>query len=559
MSDAIDEQATAVPHTTPLPDAPHAEDDTVTPEAVRREVRDFLRSHEERNRQFPRAALVGMLAGLAAVAFRWSLAAGDTLRNGLIAWAHRHPIWGWVLPMLVGAVGAGVAVRMVRRLAPETAGSGIPHVKAVLYRLHSLRWGRILPVKFLGGTLGIGGGLALGREGPTIQMGGAMGAGVAQLLKVTSRERQTLIAAGAGAGLAAAFNAPLAGLVFVLEEVQRDFSPTVFAVSLVAAVTADVVTRLLTGQLPVFHIATFPAPPLSALPAFLALGLLAGVLGVAFNRALLGSLNLFARLRHWPAGLPAVLVGASVGLVGWFAPSALGGGQPLVEQVLTGNTLLHLILVWFLLRFALTMFSYGCGAPGGIFAPLLVLGALLGLAVGKVTQSIAPGLILHPQAVAVVGMGAYFAAIVRAPLTGIVLIVEMTNNYPLMLPLLVACLSAYAVADLMGDRPIYEALLERDLLRSQATPELGETLLLELPLQPGSPFDGKQVRDLGLPPGCVLITVRRGVQESVPTADTRLQAGDWITAVIAAHAARAATMLREGCTAGHGQSTVAGG
>ena len=168
-------------------------------------------------------------------------------------------------------------------------------MKAVLYWFRSMRWQAIPLVKFVGGVVGIGSGLALGREGPTVQIGSAMGAAVAHWLRVSPRERQTLIAAGAGAGLAAAFNAPLAGLTFVLEELQRHFAPAVFGAAFVAAVTADVLTRSLTSQLPVFHVASAPTPPLVALPMFLGLGLLAGVLGVAFNRGLLKTLELFAR------------------------------------------------------------------------------------------------------------------------------------------------------------------------------------------------------------------------------------------------------------------------
>jgi chloride channel protein, CIC family len=529
---------------------------TASPHEWRAEVRDFLQTQEQRRKVFPRAVLVGLLAGILSVAFGWALAGGDLARNRLIAWAHRHPAWGWLLPILWGAVGAGLAVYLVSKVAPETAGSGIPHLKAVLYRLRSLPWQRILPVKFGGGVLAIGGGLTLGREGPTVQMGGAVGAAVAEWLKVTPRERQTLIAAGAGAGLAAAFNAPLAGLAFVLEEVQRDFTPLVFGASFIAAVTADVVTRSLMGQLPVFHVATYPVTPLVTLPAFLALGLVTGLLGVAFNRGLVGALEGFSRARGWlsrlggwPAALAGAFVGAVVGLIGWFVPDALSGGYTLVDAVLRGQVALALIPPWFLLRFGLTMASYGCGAPGGIFAPLLVLGALLGLAVGEVTQLVMPEAITNPEAFAVVGMGAYFAAIVRAPLTGIVLIVEMTNSYEQMLPLLVACFSAYAVADALGDLPIYEALLERDVGRDSTAPELHGTLILELTVQANSGFAGKRVQELGLPRGCILVTLRRGIRESVPTAETRLEAGDRITAVIAPEAAAAVLLVRRGCEA----------
>jgi CIC family chloride channel protein len=361
------------------------------------QVRDYFALQGQRRKLVPRALLVGLLAGGIAVAFRWALEGGDILRTRLIVWAHQTPTWGWLLPMFVGAFGAGLAVVLVHRVAPEAAGSGIPHVKAVLYWFRSMRWQAILPVKFIGGVVGIGSGLALGREGPTVQIGSAVGAAVAQGLGVSPRERQTLIAAGAGAGLAAAFNAPLAGLAFVLEELQRHFAPAVFSATFVAAVTADVLTRSLTSQLPVFHVTSAPAPPLVALPVFLGLGLLAGILGVVFNRGLLQTLELFTRVRSWPASLSGALVGAIIGLLGWFVPSAIGGGQPLVDAVLKGHIPLATIPWWFLLRFGLTMVSYGCGAPGGIFAPLLVLGALLGLAVGQLAHLALPGAGVQPE------------------------------------------------------------------------------------------------------------------------------------------------------------------
>jgi CIC family chloride channel protein len=515
---------------------------------VRREVSEFLRSHEQRRRQLPRAIVLGLASGVVAVAFTRLLMAADVLRTRMIEQAHTLGPLGIVVPIAVGAGGAAIAVSLVRRVAPEASGSGIPHLKAVLHHLQPMRGLRILAVKFVGGVLGIGAGLALGREGPTIQMGGALGQTVGGWFDATPRERQTLIAAGAGAGLAAAFNAPLSGLVFVLEEMQRDFAPTVFTATLVAAVTADIVTRLLNGQLPVFHVRVEAIPALEALPVSLLVGLVAGVLGVAFNRALVATLDLFQRVRRWPAWASGALAGAVVGAVGWFVPEALGGGHRLVEETLSARAVPSAIPGFFVLRFFLTMLSYGCGAPGGIFAPLLVLGSELGLATATAVGHAFPALIEHPETFAVVGMAAYFTAIVRAPLTGIVLIVEMTGNYALVLPVLAASLTAYGVADFLRDRPVYEALLERDLLRGQAQPALEGTLLLELRVAPGAPFDGVRIRDLGLPPGCVVVTVRRSAAETVPTADTRLEANDDLTIVVSPEAAAAVTLLHRGTT-----------
>lgn len=514
--------------------------------AVRRQMRDFLRTHEQRRRQLPRALLVGVLAGLVAVGFQWSLEAASHGRDLVFDHAREFGWYGIFGAMAFSAVGVWVALFLVRRVEPDASGSGIPHVKAVLYHLREFKWKTVLPVKFVGGVSGIGAGLALGREGPTIQMGAAIGQMVSRWFPCTPRERQTLIAAGSGAGLSAAFNAPLAGLVFVLEEVQKDFAPAVFTVTLIASVTADVTARSLYGHLPVFHVGSYPIPSLASLPFFFLLGALAGLVGVAFNRALIATLDLFRRIKSWPLWVTCSIMGVLLGLVGWFFPGTLAGGHELVEATLAGELRLEVLVGFFLLRFALTMVSYGTGAPGGIFAPMLVLGAALGMITGDLSSASFPEAVSHSKTFAVVGMAALFAAVVRAPLTAIVLMVEMTGDYSLVLPLLVAVLTAGGLADYLNDKPIYEILLRRDLERWQEKPQLAETLLLELNIAPGAPFEGKKVRELGLPPGCILITVQRGVTAEVPTAEFVLQAGDRITVVVAPQAAEAVPLLHIG-------------
>jgi CIC family chloride channel protein len=529
--------------------APSRESMEVSQSQVRSEIQEYLQVRQERRRLFPRAALVGLIAGIVAIAFRGILAVGDNLRDALIHWAHHYPRVGVLFPICFGAIGAFLAALLVRRYAPEASGSGIPHLEAVLHRYRDLLWERVLAVKFVGGALAIGGGLALGREGPTVQMGGAVGDAVAKWLKAGTRDRLTLIAAGAGAGLSAAFNAPLAGVMFVLEEVQKDFRQAVFGSVFIAAVVADIVARFASGQLPVFRIPSYPVPDLKVLPAFAVLGILAALLGVAYNRSLIGTLDIAARIPPQWRIFAAGLVGALIGLVAWFSPQAVGGGHPLAETFLAGHTALAAIPLWFLLRFVLSMASYGTGAPGGIFAPLLVLGALIGLSVGEVTHLLFPHLVPEPAIFAVVGMAAYFTAIVRAPLTGIVLIVEMTGNYAQMLPLLVACFFAYIIAEALGEMPIYENLLERDLMQGGALPDPKDPLVLEFEIEPGAPFEGREVRALGLPAGCILVSCREGSHEWIPTASTRLEAHVRITAMVAPDAKGARAILRMGCEA----------
>src|ERR1044072_1780360 len=199
------------------------------------EVEDYLEVSQQRHKLFPRAAAVGVAAGAVAVLFRAALAAGDALRNGLVNWSHATPEFGWIFPVAFGAAGAAAAVCLVVGYAPETSGSGIPHLKAVLHRLRDLSWTRVLVVKMFSGVLAISTGLPLGREGPTVQRGGAVADGLARSMKVSPADRLTLTAAGAGAGLAAAFNAPLSGLGFVLEERRRNFRPAGFGAAFLAA------------------------------------------------------------------------------------------------------------------------------------------------------------------------------------------------------------------------------------------------------------------------------------------------------------------------------------
>jgi chloride channel protein, CIC family len=525
------------------------EEDKASTAEIISEIQEDLVIREQRRRIFPRAALVGFFAGLVAAFFRIVLALGDDLRNALIAWSRHFPLWGWIFPILFSMAGAVSSLFLVQRFAPETSGSGIPHLEAVLHRLRTMSWNRVLPIKFVAGALAIGGGLALGREGPTVQMGGAVGAAVSHWLKSRPREQRTLIAAGAGAGLAAAFNAPLSGVMFVLEEIQRDFHPIVFGAAFLAAAVADIVVRLLSGAFPVFSVPNYPTPPTASLPVFALLGVLAGLLGVAFNRGLLVTLNWFGHFSGRMRLGTAAAVGALVGVIAWFYPLAVGGGHSLAEVVLAGGFVLAAIPLLFIIRFFLTLSSYATGTAGGIFAPLLVLGALLGLALGQITHAIAPFVVPEPAVFAVVGMAAYFTAIVRAPLTGIALIVEMTGNYHQMLPLLVSCFCAYAVAEYLKDLPIYEALLERDLIRDQSHISLKEPMVIDLDVETDAPFAGREVRTLGLPAGCVLIRCVENGREFVPTAFTRLEPHMRITVVIAPEAAEGLRILQQGCKA----------
>ncbi len=404
------------------------------------------------------ALIVGAAAGLIGAVFRIVLEHADQLRDRIISWAHGEAILGFIAIVVAGAAAALIAAWLVRRFAPLASGSGIPHVEAVLRGEVPPAPYILLPVKFVGGVLAIGAGMALGREGPSVQMGSSIAHFVGTAFRRSWPDCRVLMAAGAGAGLATAFNSPIAGAVFVLEELVQRFEHRIAIAALAASATAIAVARALIGSNPDFTVAPLaPVVPLGQ-PLFLVLGLVAGVLAVGYNRLLLGGIALVARLDRLPTEVKAGLIGGAVAVVAWFAPGLVGGGDDITQRTLSGGVALAFLPVAFLVRAVLGSASYAAATPGGLFAPMLVLGAQLGLLFGAGSAWLFPGLALQPQAFAVVGMAAFFTGVVRAPLTGIVLIIEMTAAFNMFLPMLIACFAAMLVPTLMGDAPIYEAL-----------------------------------------------------------------------------------------------------
>lgn len=411
------------------------------------------------------SVIVGVLAGTLGGVFRIVLEKLTMGRHALWGWASGEGVLAWIIPILTTGILLTIALFLVRRFAPETGGSGVQEMEGALDDVRPVRWKRVIPVKFFAGLFSLGGGLVLGREGPTIQMGGSVGAMIAQFFKVTKLDRHCLIAAGAGAGLAAAFNAPLAGILFVIEEMrpQFKFNFLSFQSVMIACALSDIMVRALTSQAPVIGMPAFPWPPLSSLWIFVVFGALFGVMGYFFNHFLVRVLNFISSWKGWARAGTGIMVGGLLGLVGWLLPGAVGGGYEVIPQALKFQYSTVLLLLLFSVRFGTTIVSYGSGSPGGIFAPMLALGTLFGIWFGKITMAYTPGIIDHPAVFAVAGMGALFSATVRAPLTGIALAIEMTGNYSQILPLILTCMSATLVAQGLGGRPIYSVLLQRTL------------------------------------------------------------------------------------------------
>jgi len=415
------------------------------------------------------APVAGAGAGLVDALFRLALEKADVWRNALLRHAHHYPALGFVLVLLGCAAAAALAAFLVRRLSPHASGSGIPQIEAALNGDLPPSPPRLLPVKFFGGLAAIGSGMALGREGPSVQMGAVVAHLVGNVFCKSGEDLRLLLAAGAGAGLAVAFNAPIAGSVFVLEELVRRFEPRMAIVALGASSTAILISRLFLGAAPDFQVAiasqaTMATGPLpyaaeATWPLYVGLGLFAGFVAAVYNRALVGA---FVVMRQWtaiPVEAKAAAIGVTVGLTCWFAPTLAGGGDDITQGLLAGDIAISTIPLAFAVRFGLGTASYAARTPGGLFAPMLVLGAQLGLAFGALCAAAFPQLGIDPVAFAVVGMAAFFTGVVQAPVTGIVLVTEMTAAFTTLLPMLAACFAAMLAAHLTRTTPIYDALL----------------------------------------------------------------------------------------------------
>lgn len=407
-------------------------------------------------------AVGGMIVGLVGAGFRRCLLRADDLRLTMLHRAQGLPGPGWIVPVVAVSVCA-LAARLIVRRVPGAAGSGIQDVEAVWRGDADPPSGLVLPATFVGGLVAIGSGLALGREGPTVHMGAVVGSEAGRHLRMSAADIRVLQTAFGGAGLAVAFNAPLGGALFVFEEVTRSFRTRLAAVTLIGCATAIASSRLILSPGPDFVIREIPTPPGWHLGVFVVFGLLTGLLGVLYNKLILGGLGLSDRLTRIGPEVKAAVVGAMVGLLLFVDPLAAGGGHLLTQRVLGGVAVTSAV-GYSAVRFVIGPLSYAAGTPGGLFQPLLAVGALWGVLFHAVAHGVVPGLTERPAAFAVVGMAAFFAAVVQAPFTGIVLVVEITASTTLLGPLLAACSAVVLIVNVVQSTPIYDSLWKRVLI-----------------------------------------------------------------------------------------------
>jgi CIC family chloride channel protein len=419
--------------------------------------------------------LIGALTGLAVVAFIVL-----TERLGMRLYPPDSAAWRRVLVPVAGSLAMGF---LLYRFFPYARGSGVPQTKAALFARDGFISLRTVLGKFFCTATTLASGIPLGREGPSVQVGAGIGSVLGRWLGLRPEKVKALIPVGAAAAIAAAFNTPMAAVLFSLEEVMGDMHAPILGSVVLASATSWAVLRLLLGNNPLFQVPQYTLVHPLELAIYALLGIAGGFLSVAFTRLLLGMrklfLNLPTRTRWWHP----VVGGVTVGLMGWFVPQVLGVGYTYVGSALNGTMALKLMLLLVALKLIGVTVSYASGNAGGIFGPSLFLGAMLGGAIGTVAHGLLPGYTATPGAYALVGMGALFAGIVRAPMTSVLMIFEMTRDYAVIVPLMIANLTSFFISSRFQNEPIYEALAHQDgiHLPSRSTrDELNQRTVLQI-------------------------------------------------------------------------------
>ena len=491
---------------------------------------------------------VGSIVGLVIAMFRIMIVKADHARQMAVHLVKVKPVYAFAV-LLVLILIAWILDKLIR-FEPDISGSGIPQIEGELKGLEDQNWRKVLAAKFAGCVLAIGGGLALGREGPSIQLGGMIGKGFARRKNALLTEERMLMSCGAGAGLAAAFGAPLAGVLFALEELHKNFSAEVLVSTMAARAVADYIAVNIIGLRPVFDFDVEHRIPLRLYWAVVLLGVILGILGVIYNKLLDKMQDFFDKFDSKFISIGIMLVISF--LMMFIYPTVLGSGNNLVKVISDGKFTLMALAVLFVAKLFFSTGSFGTGTPGGIFLPLLVIGAITGGLYSTFLSTAFGVEEYYIKGFVIIAMAGFFSAIVRAPITGVILITEMTGNFMTLLSLVSASLVAYVVADLLGGEPVYDQLMHR---RQRKKVESGSgthdhdyladvysksdkkyvkkrisirerKVVIDSSIHIGSMMDGHKVMELGLPEGSLIVSVMRDGKEIIPNGSTILNGGD---------------------------------
>jgi chloride channel protein, CIC family len=414
---------------------------------------DDLRQRENQL-TYALSLLIGALVGLVVVAF--------ILLTGRLA-ARMYPAGGagW-RRILVPTMGSLVTGFLLYRYFPFARGSGIPQTKFALFINDGYIRFRTVLGKFFCCSASLASGIALGREGPSVQVGAGLASVIARKLGLSKDQVKALVPVGCSAALAAAFNTPIAAVLFSLEEIVGDMNAPVLGSVVLSSATSWMVLHLLLGDDPLFHVGSYRLVHPVEFAVYGVLGVVGGLGSVCFVKLLLEIRARFLRMPKWSVWFQPVAGGLGCGLLGFFVPGVLGVGYDIVDKALHGDLILQTMIILAALKLVATALSYGSGNAGGIFGPSLFIGAMMGGAVGSVAHALFPGYTADPGAYALVGMGTAFAGIIRTPLTSVIMIFELTRDYAIIVPLMISNMIAFYISYKLQREPIYEALAHQD-------------------------------------------------------------------------------------------------
>lgn len=477
--------------------------------------------------------IIGLITGGIIVLNRIFIKKLSSIFLDLYLWGNKSLI-NTILVIIILAL-VGILVGFMSKRENMISGSGIPQVKGRVINKLKMNWFRILIYKFAGGVLALSAGLSLGREGPSVQIGASIGEGIAEsTYKKMPVKKEFLITAGASAGLSAAFNSPLSGIVFALEEIHRNFSPLVLLSAMAAAISADFISKNFLGMEPALNFNEMSALPLKYYWVLIILGFITGVMGVIFSKGIYLFQDIYSKLTKIPIEIKIMIPFIITAIIGLTLPILLGGGHELIMDLNSEKHAISFLIILYLVKFLLLLICFGSGVPGGIFLPMLLLGAIIGNAIGVFSVDILGINNSFMINFIALGMAGYFAAVVKAPITGIVLIMEMTGSFTHLLSLSVVVIIAYITSEALKNQPIYEVLLERLLKRVGVSDEENNAkkTIVEFVVEMESIVEGKYIYEINWPKDCLLVAIKRGDKEIIPRGSVKLISGDYIVVLV---------------------------
>lgn len=470
---------------------------------------------------------VGIFAGIMVCLYRFLLYSSESILRNFLEFINGNIflIIAWFIILAI----LGLFTAFLVKWEPDSVGSGIPQINAEVKGFLNTNWLKILTAKISAGVLTALGGLSLGPEGPSVQIGGMAGKGISRIFKESRTDELRLILAGSTVGITAAFNAPLAGVIFIIEEINHSFDKTLIFIALTASVVADFISKSFFGQATVLNFPLYNLP-LSSYWLLIVLGLLLGILGYVYNVGMIRANDRLAKISNIPLEIKFVCVFLISGVVALFIPEILDGGHFMLNMLDVAIPSLGILIFLLVAKYLFSVVSFSTGTPGGIFLPLLVLGAFIGAIFGSVVIPIFGLESYLIYKFIVISMAGFFAATVRSPITGVVLLSEMCGSTESLVAMLIVAIIAYAVPMLLNNRPIYESLFERLLAKNNHDfiKDHSKHILSEYVVPSGWKYTGKPIKEIPFPKGCIVVSITRGGEYILADEDITINYADQI-------------------------------